>query len=274
MIEPAPVESPKRGTFYKIRVTVLLLILGGVLLYAWSDWRRRHGRNEWKRPLLVAFIVVREGPVTKDAVVALDARVPALEARLEAEMHRYDPTGPSPPFNVTIFGPIDGADAPPTPPSEPGLVATPLYQFHLNRWVSKVDALGGLPTRGFDSRIYLYARPPESSNHKAIEGASELGGTVGVVRVELDETMADLTLFVATHEMFHTLGATDKYAPDGSIDIPDGLAEPDLQPPYPQRFAELMARHRPLSATTTKPPATLAELAIGAKTAREVGWTK
>jgi len=267
-------EAPKRKIFYRIRVTILLAILVGVLLYAWNDYRRRHARNDWQRPLLIAFVVVREGQVTKDSVDALRERTPALEERLTQEMKRYLPSGPTPPFKVTIFGPVEGAEAPPVPPNEPGLVATPTYQFHLDRWVSKVDSLANLDTAGFDSRVYLYARPPENAKHKSIEGASELGGTIGIVRVELDASMADFTLFVASHEMLHTLGATDKYDADGNPIVPDGLAEPDQHPPYPQRFAEIMARHRPVNPVETKPPASLAELAIGKKTATEIGWVR
>jgi hypothetical protein len=264
--------APKRGTFYRIRVTILLLILGGVLLYAWFDVHRRHARNEWKRPLLIAYVVVCEGPIDLASLKALEDRVPALQQRLTEEMKRYKPDGPSPPFSVAILGPVTGAAPPPEPPTDTGIVATALYQYRLDRWTSKVDDIDNLDTKAFDSRIYLVARPPESARRKEIEGASELGGTVGVVRVELDPSMADFTLFVASHEMFHTLGATDKYAPDGSILVPDGLAEPNLQPLYPQRYAELMARHRPISPTQTKPPASIEELAVGTKTATEIGW--
>ena len=272
MTEAAATPKPKRGTFYRIRVTILSLILGGVILYAWFDVHRRHSRTTWKRPINIAYVVVCEAPVEPGSLKALEERVPALEQRLDDEMKRYKPDGPSPPFRVTVLGPVVGAEPPPQPPPEGGIVANTLYQFHLNRWTAKVDAIGNLDTHFFDSRIYLFARPPESAQRKEIEGSSELGGTVGVVRVELDASMADFTLFVASHEMFHTLGATDKYAPDGSILVPDGLAEPDLQPIYPQRYAELMARHRPISAIVNRPPVNLDQLAVGAKTAEEIGW--
>ena len=86
--------------------------------------------------------------------------------------------------------------------------------------------------------------------------------------------MADFTLFVAAHELLHTLGATDKYDANGLALDPTGLAEPSLVPKYPQRFAEVMARNRPLAADREAVPAALSELAIGALTAQEIGWRR
>jgi hypothetical protein len=104
-----------------------------------------------------------------------------------------------------------------------------------------------------------------------VEGVSQQGGWVGIVEVELDESMVDFALFVATHELLHTLGASDKYDANGTI-VPDGLAEPDRSPLYPQRFVEVMARHRPIAPGHEVPPDSLTELRVGAVTAREIGW--
>jgi len=101
---------------------------------------------------------------------------------------------------------------------------------------------------------------------------SEHGGRVGVALAELDETTVPLALFVTAHELFHTLGANDRYDAEGRTLVPDGLAEPERIPMFPQRYAELMARNRPLAADREVPPASLDELWVGAKTAREIGW--
>jgi hypothetical protein len=107
-----------------------------------------------------------------------------------------------------------------------------------------------------------------------VEGASQEGGTVGVVEVELDRTMVDFALFVTTHELLHLLGAKDKYDASGRSLVPEGLAEPEQRPLYPQRHAEVMARNVALSPTEERPPESLSDLKVGATTAREIGWVR
>jgi hypothetical protein len=217
--------ATKAELVLRIRVTLLLIVLGGVLAYAYVDRSQREARRSWERTLRVAVILVEQAPLEPSAVAALGLRVDPLEAQLEAEMRRYLPAGPKP-FEIALLGPIVSNDAPPTPPDGGELIEIAKYQWALRRWVSGIDEAGKLPTRGFDSRVYLVARPPTDTQRKQVEGTSEAGGRVGVVSVELDATMADLALFVATHELFHTLGATERYAPDGSVLIPDGLGDP------------------------------------------------
>jgi hypothetical protein len=96
---------------------------------------------------------------------------------------------------------------------------------------------------------------------------------VGLVEVELDATMVDFALFVAAHELLHTLGATDRYDDAGEPLVPEGLADPDLEPRYPQHATEVMARHRAVAPGRSKPPESLDELVVGDTTAREIGWS-
>lgn len=256
--------------WFVIRVTLLLSVLFVVALYAWRDIARRKARNDWKRTLDVAIVVVRDGAVSEAALGALRSETRALETALAREYARYRPDSFRP-FAFVAFGPVElGKPVPPSP--NEGLVAAAKYAWHLSRFTSDIDARAGVPSRGFDARIYLVVRTP--SQRGFVEGASQHGGHVGVALAELDESTVGLTAFVAAHELFHTLGATDRYGPDGRTSIPDGLAEPDKQPLFPQRYVELMARNRPLDADRELPPESLDELRIGAKTATEVGWSR
>jgi len=107
-----------------------------------------------------------------------------------------------------------------------------------------------------------------------VEGFSESGGRVGVARVELDASSVDLGLFVAAHELLHTLGASDKYDARGSSRLPEGLGDPDQSPLYPQRGAEVMARNRVVAPGLELPPGSLDELTVNHWTAREIGWLR
>lgn len=259
----------KSRTAFRVRVTLLLCVLAVVVLYAVRDVLARHARTEWRRSLDVAFVLVTEPGVEPAAVAALHSRLPDLAARLTSELHRYRPDAPSP-FAFTLYGPTPHSE--PLPVPEDGLLGAARYAFALHRFTGDIDGRLGLPKRGFDARLYLVLSAP--TDRAVVEGMSEHGGRVGLARAELDTDNVDMALFVAAHELFHTLGATDHYGPDGLALVPGGLAEPDRSPLYPQAFAEIMARNRPVSATSEERPASLAELAVGPSTAREVGWQR
>jgi hypothetical protein len=265
-------RARRKQIFYRFRVGTLLLILLGVLLYAGRDIRQRRRRTEWVRSLEVAVILVRLGHPPETAASAIRARVPALATRLDQEMRRYQSAAPRP-FVMQAFGPVTATSPPPPAPGPgDGLTETASYTYALWRYLSSINEQAGLSPGDFDARIYVVMREP-GANTNAIEGTGEQGGRVGVVELQIDDGMADFALFVAAHELFHTIGATDKYNPDGSVMIPEGLADPTQSPLYPQTFVELMARHRPLSLARSAPPETLDDLAIGPATAREIGWS-
>jgi hypothetical protein len=278
--ESATVKRSKRSVFFWIRVSILLFILFVVSLYAIKDLRSRRGRNAWDRTLDVALVVVHvDGTpaVDPDAVRVLEERLPALEDRLQAECERHQSCpsagGLGKPFRIRLKGPVIASAPPPSPKSE-SAVDLAKQAVEMKKWLGEVDPRAGVEPDQWDSRIYVTVRKPASLMRAFVEGESEQDGRVGTVAVELDASMADLTLIVVTHELMHTLGASDKYDASGRTLVPDGLAEPDRSPLFPQRYAEVMARNRPLSATSETIPQSLDELAVGPKTATEIGWRK
>jgi hypothetical protein len=255
----------------RIRLWTLLALLGGTLLYAGHEVRSRRARTEWQRPVQVAVALVQLDSVEPEAVDALRARVPSLEARLAAEYHRYGGQLERP-ISCTVFGPVSVDRAPPDDPDD-GIASLALHAYRQWRWTRAIDRAADLPWARFDSRIYVVVRSPHDRSRSLVEGSSELGGRVGVARIELDSTTVDLALFVVTHELFHTLGANDEYDANGRALIPAGLVEPDRVPLYPQRFAEVMTRNLVIAPGNERPPDSLAELGVGSVTAREIGWS-
>lgn len=267
----------RRGWFFRIRVAFLLSILFLVLLFAWNDHRRRTGRNDWQEPLRVGIVLLQLGSVAPGAVEALSERVGVLEERLSSEYLRYQSNGievgeRTQMFQVIRYGPLNVLSAPPSALGD-ALWDRARHAYALWRYTRRVDSDLEIPTRGLDSRIYVLARSPVSANISFVEGFSQSGGHFGVANVELSEATVDLALSVVAHELFHTLGATDKYDERGRTLIPDGLPEPNRVPRFPQPGVEVMARNRVLDATTEVPLQSLAELWVGPITAREVGWT-
>jgi hypothetical protein len=99
-------------------------------------------------------------------------------------------------------------------------------------------------------------------------------GLIGVVHAFALRPMAGSNSIVITHELLHTLGATDKYDPStGAPLFPIGFADPDRKPLYPQDEAEIMAGRRALSAQDAEMPAALSAGVVGPATALEIRWT-
>ncbi|MDX2055723.1 MAG: hypothetical protein SFV15_25195 [Polyangiaceae bacterium] len=265
-------ELARSGWFLKVRVGVLLLVLASVSAWGVWDAHVRKARTAWRRPLQVAFVLVQQGAVPEPAVQALKARIATLESHLANEMRRYR-SEPSVPFRISVFGPAP-APAKLPDPEQQDVFDLLRFNYDLWRFAYGVDAALDIESSRFDSRVYLILREAANRDRNFVEGFSQSGGRLGVVSVELDTSMVDFGLFVATHELLHTLGASDKYTADGVAMVPQGLAEPWKVPLYPQRYAEVMARHVPLSSTEDVPPGSLDELAIGLYTAQEIGWLR
>lgn len=214
--------------------------------------------------------MVQVSAVEPAALAALRARIPSLEGRLASEYERYGGRLVRP-VRFSVFGPVAIDRAPPADPDD-SVLDLARHAYEQWRWTRAVDRGVQLATHDFDSRIYLVMSAPRDERRNFVEGSSEQGGRVGFARIELGKASIDLALFVVAHELFHTLGANDKYDASGHALIPVGLVEPARVPLYPQRFADVMTRNLVLGPGAERPPDTLAELGVGQETAREIGW--
>jgi hypothetical protein len=267
------VGTSGKRRFFVVRVSILLFILFCVVLYAIRDVRSRRARNDWERTLDVAIVLVHVAgapPVEVRALNGVKDRVAMLDVRLEAEKKRYRSSGPRP-FAFHVHGPVEIASPPPAPDGE-GTVDLAKQAWALSRWLGQVDPQANVNADHYDARIYVLVKKPTSDERTFFEGRSEQGGRIGMVEVDLDGEMADVTLAVAAHELMHTLGATDKYDEQGRARVPSGLAEPSRAPLYPQALVEIMARNRPVSPREDRVLERLEELAVGPATAQEIGW--
>ena len=80
-------------------------------------------------------------------------------------------------------------------------------------------------------------------------------------------------LIVFTHELLHVLGATDKYIlSSGEPIFPQGYAEPNKRPLFPQKRAEIMGVRIPINSFSSVMPESLDHCKIGRQTAEEIGF--
>lgn len=137
-------------------------------------------------------------------------------------------------------------------------------------WAWRVDTYGD-PA---DIRIFvLYYDPAIYKELDHSLGLKE--GLLCLVKAFGDQGLAARNNVIITHEMLHTLGATDKYdARTEQSFFPDGYAEPDRRPLYPQQKAEIMGGLIPVATDKGRMPPGLDFTVIGPVTAREIGWTE
>lgn len=268
---PRGSSKSRSTTFYRIRLALLLTLFAAVAGYSYYDHQDRAHRNDWDHTLRVAVVLLERGQVDPTATNMVEQRLKLLEAGLERDYRRYR-QGPKP-FELSFFGPATVVRPPPYP-SEDNWLDLVIYTYEQWRYTRSVDGALDIDTGDFDSRVYVVARPSFNPRAQAVEGYSQQGGRLGFVQVELNQAMVDMVLAVTAHELLHTLGASDKYDAGGFSVVPEGLAEPDRHPRFPQRFVEVMARNRPLGPGREVPIDTVDELRVGPATAREIGWLK
>ena len=237
---PDPPAPKKSRAFFFVRVALLLGVLVVVVLYAAQDTYRRKHRNDWDHTLEIALIVLEQGDVDAKAIARMRERLPALEKRLAQELTQRRPGAP-PPFHFSFFGPVS-VDFPPKLAQSTQPAERVREMWDQWREFSALDDRAEVATRAFDSRVYVTVKKPAAKEMKLVEGESEENGRIATVQIDIAEDTVDLALIVSAHELFHTLGASDKYDATGRTVIPDGLADPTARPLYPQKRAEIMAR--------------------------------
>lgn len=265
----APRPSARR-TFRRARIAALLGVL--VFTAAWgasTSWHR-HVRTRWDRPLQVGLVLLaREGELDPEH---WRRGASVLSSRLAAEMERWRGPGPAP-FQVTVVGPLRWEGGLPMTPASGSLLDRVRHAIDVWSTSREVDRLSGGAAGGFDLRVLFLADSMGGGPLGFAEGSGALNGEVALVRGSAAGDLS-IPLQAIGHELLHTVGATDKYDPGGHAREPDGLADPDRTPRYPQVHAEWMVGEIPTGPGAGRLPDSLEELRIGPATAREIGWTR
>lgn len=254
-------------TFRRLRIFILLVLLVAV---AGGTYIQRNLTANWLRPLSVTIY-----PINGDGKKETRAFINSLGAgeyasigqffREEAEAFslQYAPT-----IYFNIGPEISGL--PPLPPRySEGRFAIARWSLGLRKWVyDKTDSFG------LDARhVRIFVIYQQAQENQALAHSFGLQkGLIGVVHAFATEQQKDQNKVIIAHELLHTLGATDKYEANGMPRYPDGFAEPEKQPLYPQEFAEIMAGRYAVSEEEAQIPMSLDQSVIGPATAREINW--
>ena len=250
-----------------IRVFVLVVIL---LWAATHTWFERIASTGWKQPLWVGIF-----PVNADGSATAQAYIDALETRefadigdfMAREAHRYGKELAEP-VHIVLYPQVK--QVPPELDRGGGLVGTVWWSLKLRWFAWREATVSRAPPR---VRLFvLYHDPTTLKSVPDSHGMQK--GLIGVVHAFALRPMAGSNSIVITHELLHTLGATDKYDPGtGAPLFPIGFADPDRKPLYPQDEAEIMAGRRAVSAQDAEMPEALSDVVVGPATALEIRWT-
>lgn len=120
-------------------------------------------------------------------------------------------------------------------------------------------------------RVFVYYH--KSQTGKKLKHSLGLDkGLLAIVHAFASNHQKQQNNIVIAHELLHTVGATDKYNKHHQPVFPDGYAEPDKTPLFPQNLAEIMAGKISLSANHSNMAESLDQCIIGEKTAAEINW--
>lgn len=252
-----------------VRIGLLLLVLAAVAVQSWLD---RVTTQSWQQTLWVGIYPLA-GDTTAQAHNYLQGLTvqdfAPIETFFAREGHRYG-VKPDTPVHLELYPP--GSTLPPVLPRDADALDIAWWSLKLRWFAYRAGRVPGrVPAR---IRLFvLYHDPSTLQNVPDSHGLQK--GLVAVVHVFADPTMGGSNNVVIAHELLHTVGATDKYDLKTALPLyPEGFADPDREPRYPQEQTEIMAGRRPLSAQEAEMPRNLRQVIVGPVTAREIKWTR
>lgn len=254
--------------FRQLRILALLLLL---LAVAATTWQTKLKTTDWDAPLwMVVYPINGDGSqASENYIRGLDPSVFApIERFLQQEARRYG-VAIDQPLTIKLAPPI--GELPPRPPANGNPLRVAWWSLKMRYWALTRDNFDG-PSA--DIQMFVLYHDP--AVHQQLTHSLGLEkGLIGVVNAYAGRAMAARNNVVITHEMLHTVGASDKYDPSNNLPLfPIGYAEPERAPRYPQRQAEIMAGRIPLSPSEAVMPRGLKSSLVGEHTAREIRWLK
>jgi hypothetical protein len=249
-----------------LRVTVLLLVLLIVAAQAWLD---RVRTTSWRQTVAVgAFPVNADGSDVAGRYIARLRLTDLVEVQtfIEQQARRYG-VNTAVPIELSLY---PEQAPPPTLPPGTSWLSRAWWSLEL-RWY-RHRLLSKISRAPPQIVLFLLYHDPARADTLPHSAGLQRGLSVVAHLFATREQNAQNNIVIA-HELLHTFGATDKYDPQtGAPTYPNGFANPEQDPRYPQSRAEIMAGRTPVSAEEAVMPDSLAQVLVGPLTAREIGW--
>jgi len=254
--------------FKAIRITILLLILAFVALSTWLSAARS---TDWDNSLWVKVYPINAdgSEATARYIASLDVDVFAgIEEFIAREAQRYG-QGVARPVRMELGQLIN--EQPPALGGEPNMWSVAKWSLKMRWWVNSVTD----DQDKIEPDVSIFVRYHQSEGALVLEDSVGIQkGMFGIVNAYTGRRHKGRNNVIIAHELLHTLGASDKYDPGtGLPSHPDGIAEPDRSPLYPQKYAEIMGGRIALAVDDAEIPGSLRRALIGPLTAAEIRLT-
>lgn len=254
------------------RILVLLLILAKAIAISYAESTALN----WQNKLYVAVYPINAEHETKESNNKVSTHISSLTNEdFEAvtnyftkEAARYH-LGLPRPIELVLANTVNAI--PPEPPNPNNVLEVMFWslQFRAYAWLHS-NEIAFQP----DIKMYLVYHDPDTNPSLSISTALNKG-RIGRINLYGQREYHQKNLVVLAHELLHTLSAKDKYDLHNNLpQYPDGFAEPNKKPLYPQQITELMGGRLPISQEEAEMPENLNETIIGKQTAKEIGWLK
>ncbi len=255
------------GLIKNIRILTLLILL---LAVAGGEYLTRARSTDWNDPLWVVVYPINGdgGEATRNYIKSLTTETfTPIERFIKREAKHYSVKVNKP---ISIYLSKQLYTQPPLPPKNGNVLSVMLWSLKLRYWAWSNDNFDGPE----DIQIFVRYFDPNTTSRVA----HSLGlqkGMLGIVNAFSSKKANATNNFVIAHEMLHTLGASDKYDLATNLPIyPIGYAEPERNPLFPQKKAELMGGTIPLAEDKSVMPKGLKYVTVGKATALEIRWKK
>jgi hypothetical protein len=248
-----------------LRYLILLLIL---LFVAVNEALNKMRSTSWDESLYVSIYVIRgDNSRTTDQYInsLTTGNFESIEKFVNREARRNGIEIDA--IEVEYRGRLE--QGPPQPPLHPSVLSNIWWSLKFRAWATYRD----WSSDGDQGDVQLFVNYYDIKTTQSLHHSVGLrGGLIGIINAFADKSYRGSNQVVITHELMHTLGASDKYGDNNLPLFPQGYAAPYHQPLYPQRRAEIMGGRIPLSEAQSKMPQSLNEVVIGIYTAAEINW--
>lgn len=252
--------------FKNIRITILLLILAYI---GFDTLLKNKIATDWKRSLrVVVYPINADGSEQADNYINQleESHFDKINEALESQSEIYNKNLIEP-LRIKLAPRLNSL--PPIIPNNRTGLSVLWWSIKLRYWAWKNDNYTG-PSPQIKA-FALYYDPAENKALKHSTGLKK--SKLSINYLFASSKQAEQNNVVLLHEILHTLGATDKYDLTNGLPIyPDGFANRDQQPLFPQTDAEIMGGRIPVSESHAEIPNSLSNVVIGFKTAKEIGW--